>query len=150
MRSLDIPKDSMGPFVGEAGELRVASEILLRGINVSAPSIDNGIDLIIVDTGKRIQVKTSRSEYSRTRGYSYPAYLFNVRKKKYVNSKNITLRPKIDPNKIDFVICWAVDHDWFFIIPIKDVNQTTINIPIDPQKPSKYKQYLEAWDLLKK
>lgn len=150
MNNLNHLGDSFGPYTGKAGEYRVASELLLRGINVAEMAIDNGgVDLITIPGGKKIQVKTSRSEYTNTRGYRYPVYLFCTRRKKYVNSRNKTLRPKIQPENIDFLICWCVDHDWFFIIPSSDITQTTVNIPINQDRPSKYKQYLNAWDQIR-
>jgi hypothetical protein len=135
-------------FLGKAGEHRVLSELLLRGINAGFLEIDNGVDLVL-ENGFRIQIKSSHSDISTTRGYKYPVYLFPLRKKKYINSKGVTLRPKIKTDSIDFLILWCVDDDWFYIIPSDKIVQTTVNIPIAPEKPSKYQQYLNAWGLLK-
>ena len=143
----------MNRYTGRAGELRVQSELMLRGMNFAEVDLDNGVDLITVPGGKRIQIKTSKSDITSCRGYKYPVYLFNTRKKKYVNSKNKTLRPKIKHKQLDFVICWCIDHDWFFIILIKEVTQTNINIPINPKNPNhdyKYTKYKDAWKLLLK
>jgi hypothetical protein len=135
-------------YLGKAAELRVSSELLLRGINVYFPAMDdNSVDLL-TSLGDKIQVKASRKEHVDTRGYRYPVYLFNTRRKKYVNSNNVTLRPKLDPSGIDFLICWCVDHDWFYIIPSAAITKTTVNIPIEPERVSKYQQYLNAWSLL--
>lgn len=134
-------------FLGEAAEHRILSELLLRHINAAPMLVDDGVD-VVLENGKKIQIKSSHSEFSSSRGYRYPVYLFSLRGKKYVNSKNITLRPKFNQSKIDFLILWCVDHNWFYIIPSSEVNQTMINIPINPEKISKYQQYLNAWDSL--
>lgn len=150
---LGLPNAKLGSFVGRAGELRVASELLLRGINVASYEVDNdGVDLITIPLGKKIQVKTSRREFTghgKRDNHRYPAYLFCTRRKKYVNSRNVTLRPKIKAENIDFLICWCVDHDWFYIIPSSEMTQTSVNIPINQTKPSKYQKFLNAWDLIK-
>lgn len=135
-------------YLGTAGEYRVASELLKRGINVALLAVDDGVDLLTVKSNLRIQVKSSKKENYSTRGYTYPVYLFNTRHKKYVNSKNITLRPKIRKEELDYLVCWCVDHDWFYIIPSNEVTQSNINIPIDPTKTSKYEKYKNAWFLL--
>jgi len=137
--------------LGQAGEYRVASELLKRGINVFFPAVDTGVD-IITEHGLKIQVKTSNQEYSNTRGYKYPAYLFSTRKKKYVSSKGKTLRPRIKEGEVDFVVFWCVSHDWFFIIPDKEVSKTQLNIMVEPveNNTSKYMPNLNSWHLLEK
>ena len=138
-------------LLGEAAEHRVAAEILLKGMNVFFPALDEGVDLI-TDKGVRIQVKASGQEYSNTRGYTYPAYLFCTRRKKYINSRDKTVRPKLDVSKIDFLICWCVQHDWFFVIPASEVTQTMVNIGIGTVEDgsSKYSEYLNNWELLRR
>lgn len=137
-------------LLGEAGEHMVASQLLLNGINVYFPAIDEGAD-IMASNGARIQVKSSHSEYSNTRGYKYPTYLFCTRKKKYINSRNVTVRPKIAEGSLDFMVLWCVDHNWFFVIPEKDILKTQFNITIGTVESgdSKYMKYLNAWHLIK-
>jgi hypothetical protein len=140
-------------YLGRAGELRVMSELLLRGMNCATCEVDNyGIDIIVVPSGKRIQVKTSRSEYSnctiKNKAYRYPAYLFGMSHRSYTNKWGKDVRPQFRKDEVDFAILWAIDNDWFFIIPSKDICLTQVNIPINLTK-SKYAKYLNAWDLLK-
>ena len=45
--------------LGLAGELRVMSELLLRGHNPAKSYLENGAD-IILDNGTRIEIKTCR------------------------------------------------------------------------------------------
>ena len=104
-------------LLGKAGELRVASELLLRGIDASLPLADTGIDLILT-SGKRIQVKCSR-ERGCERGRHF--YVFNFREGLKRGEKK---RGKCRPHKlenVDFIILWAIDHDSFFIIPAEEV-----------------------------
>lgn len=67
----NLPKDerlkvfhnmkSFAHYIGFAGEKLVMAELLLRGINVSKPTVDDGVDLIAMKDGKNysIQVKTA-------------------------------------------------------------------------------------------
>lgn len=136
-------------FLGRAAERRVESEILNLGINVFVPSIDDGVDLV-TEFGDRIQVKASRNQYSNTRGYKYPCYIFVTRKKKYVSATGKTIRAKIKPGSIDFLICWGVEDDVFFIIPEYDITTSIVKIPINKLgRESKYAKYINAWHLLK-
>lgn len=122
-------------FLGRAAEHRVMAELLLRDINIAPVDIDEGIDLITIETGKKLQIKASKSEISTTRTYSYPVYVFPLSQK----TREIA----------DFLILWCVDHDWFYIIPKKEMTKSNVNIPIEPERVSKYQQFLNAWDLLK-
>lgn len=91
--------------LGKAGELRVASELLLRGHEIFLTVTDTGVDLILGD-GKGLQVKTARIN-------KYGRYMFSLK----------AWRKKGDPPKaqpftgVDYLICWTVDDKAFFIIP---------------------------------
>lgn len=52
--------DSNTLYIGSAGEMAVCSELLFRGYNVSRMSVDDGVDIVAIKSGKTyyIQVKT--------------------------------------------------------------------------------------------
>lgn len=120
-------------ILGLAGELRVMSELLLRGHNPAKSYLEDGADIILMD-GRKIEVKCAH-KLNRENGYNY-----NV-KCGHAGSKR-TL-----PN-CDFIICWCIDDDMFFIIPFAEVkNLTSIALPSIKRK-SKYSCYRNNWDLL--
>lgn len=71
-------------LIGQAGELRVRSELLLRGIICGAFDQDVGVDIFTAG-GKNIQVKTSTSPIYDKKGYSWK-YSFNIRQPQVRNS----------------------------------------------------------------
>jgi hypothetical protein len=106
-------------LVGEAGVLRVASELALMGHATFRPNVDVGVDLII-DNDLKIQVKTS---HVRLVG-EYPYYLFKLNEKlsmkdgKRVRGK----REKKFSEEVDFLIFWGVDENRFWIMPAKEAD----------------------------
>ena len=111
---------------GLAGEFRIMSELILRG--------DNGID-IILDSGKRIQVKSSKRNGRRF-------YRFSLRKG---NKKEI-----VDlATYCDFLICWGIEEDMFWIIPTNKLKRrTSLSLSQLPKHRSLYGEYLGNWNLL--
>ena len=126
--------------IGLAGELRVMSELILRGYNPAKSYIDNGIDFILED-GTKIQVKTTLKKSSDKKGFM--SYRFGMRKG---NDKK-----KINPSSYcHFIICWGISDNQFWIIPANKIgNRATISLSF----PLKYKigqfvKYLNNWDIL--
>ncbi len=131
--------------LGVAGELRVMSELILRGYNPAKSHIDNGVDIILGD-GIRIQIKTTNSigltigsrQITPTRGYK-----FNLKKG---NRKNKTLVSEY----ADFLICVVLSESLFFIMPSKDLTGIgIISIPVNTDSSSKYYKYLNNWEVLR-
>ena len=98
-------------FIGQAGEHRVMSELLIRGISPFTSRLDHGIDMILIN-GKTIQVKTSKKHYNKaTNGSCYHFQLTGKWIKTNGESK------KRNSDKYDFLICWCIEDDVFYIIP---------------------------------
>jgi hypothetical protein len=97
--------------LGKAGELRVASELILRGFNPALVLVDNGCD-IVLESGIRIQVKTCAT-LSRNKTY-------NRKNKRYIFSLARGNSKKKYTNEADYFICWCVPEDWFQVIPAKE------------------------------
>lgn len=109
---------------GQAGVLRVASELLLRGVHVCAPFADgHGVDLV-TESGVRIQVKSSHlGVYKRT---PYGAYWFNFGKTVFATKVDAPkTHHKVKRNysdQCDVVILWGIDDGEFWIIPANVVD----------------------------
>lgn len=98
---------------GQAGVYQVASQLLLRGMNVSFPAVDVGTDLYVGPV--RIQVKASRLRSHP----AYPAGGYFFQLSKIARSKDMRIvkveRDFID--ECDFLVCWGADENRFWIIP---------------------------------
>ena len=131
--------------LGKAGELRIASELLIRGHRASLSLVDSGIDMIL-DTGIKIQVKTARRHVILCKdGKGRPRYFFNCQHQN---------KPRISSLKnADFLILWCVEDDEFFIIPTNIIEKKT-NIAIsclggpNTSIGKKYLEYKNKWNLL--
>ncbi len=140
--------------IGQAGELRVASELLLRGHEVFLTFAGSGADLVL-GTGKKIQVKTaSRIPKGKFGRSEYMFTFMHWSKKKF----NIL-------DDIDYVILWCLGTDLFYIIPSEKVKGKW-NIRINPvtnatewksrtnnrfkngYKLFNYREYENKWDIL--
>lgn len=126
-------------MVGLAGEFRVMSELLLRGHNPAKSYLEDGADLIL-ENGLRIEVKSAH----KGRWGRGIAYNFDLRRG---NRKSDPLH-----DTFDYVICWCIDDDWFYIIPNKIltawVNITVYTTKRNFKSKSKYAPYREAWTQL--
>ena len=126
--------------IGIAGELRVMSELILKGYNPAKSYIDDGIDIILQD-GIKIQVKTSirkAKENSKTLGYR-----FQVRKG--------NLKKVVDPSTyVDFLICWGVADNIFWIIPAKNIGKRSCIHITYPKiyKKTIWEKYQDRWNFL--
>ena len=128
--------------LGKAGELRVASELLIRGYEVFQTVVDSGVDLILAN-GKRIQVKSAR----RSKAYAnYTKYTFSF---KAWHNKQGNYTPH-ELTGIDFVILWAVDDNEFFVIPATKIRgkYSVILTCHGKRQWSLYLPYRAQWNLL--
>ena len=122
---------------GLAGELRVMSELLLRGHNPAKSYLDNGIDLILED-GTKIQVKTSRKSNYHNRGYM--RYCFSFR----------GFGKDDDLSKFDYAILWCVEDDVFYILKSEEIIYQSLTIAdVGEKANNKLAPYRENWDALK-
>lgn len=136
-------KTSSKVMIGIAGELRVASELLMRGIGCSRPFVDNyGVDLI-TDGGVRIQVKTSM--LTSTLGYykdgkphkRSPSYSFCLAR----------------GSECEFYVIWLPEPDSFYIFPFdavkaNDYRQTFRIYRESGKKNTLFSTYEGSWDLI--
>lgn len=113
--------------LGKAGELRVASELILRGFNPALIQVDNGCD-IVLENGVRIQVKTCSTishNIHRKNKLKNNRYVFSLARGN--NKKRYT-------NEADYFICWCVPEDWFQVIPAKEaINKSTWSMSKRPE-----------------
>lgn len=140
-------------YLGAAGELRVMSELVMRGFNPAKTYLDHGLDMIL-SNGKRIQVKTARRFKNDTNNSIY--YHFTVGGW-YNKSNGEKLKSKSE--SVDFYIFWCVEDNAFYIIPPQAVLKKgplggTSGFQLDVYPTSKRQlgkneKYREAWDLLK-
>jgi len=109
------------------------SELLLRGYNPAKSYLVNGADIILMD-GRRIEVKCAH-KLNRENGYNYSIKCGGAGKRKTLAN-------------CDFVVCWCIDDEAFYIIPFAEVKHlTSIALPSSKRK-SKYAHYKENWNLL--
>ena len=152
-------------LIGKAGELRVRSELLIRGIICGAFDQDTGCDIFLIN-GLRIQVKTSIKPIYSKSGYSWK-YGFNLNQPQVRPSKKVVglyerKRTRSDYRKdVDFFVFWCVKDNLFYIIPENEVGKKislVIATPINKRRykkytwkksTSKYEKYKNNWDLLK-
>ena len=121
--------------LGIAGELRVMSELMLRGYNPAKSYLDNGID-IFLDNGKKVQVKTSLRKIDNHRSICYRLNLQIGGK----GNRRVALE-----NKFDFLIGFLPLEDSFYIIPSKELGErTSLNILLN----GKFAQYKNNWEIL--
>lgn len=107
--------------IGEAGLLRVMSELILRGYHPYRPAVDDhGVDIMLSD-GTRIQVKTSRL-HSRKRRHrtgvtEKTAYHLTLGWTAMGRMQKPIRRPRSYDKECDFLIIFGVDEQRFWIIP---------------------------------
>jgi len=126
-----------GSELGLAGEFRVMSELLLRGHNPAKSYLENGVDLVL-ENGLRIEVKSAhKQKLKRTSGYHFSLRCGHEKKKLQ--------------DSFDFIICWCLDDECFYIVPRGIIGEATeiAFYNVSTQSRSKYKTFKDNWDLLK-
>jgi hypothetical protein len=109
-------------YLGKAGEYAVASQLLLRGVPVSFPAVDDGADLYAGHL--RIQVKAARKIRAKRAG-SW-GYHFNIGVHKWHPEKRQHYHAM--GNKVDFYVFWGVDENRFWIAPAHLLAKTAVRI----------------------
>ena len=118
---------------GLAGELRVMSELLLRGHNPAKSYLESGPD-IVLENNLRIEVKSC---HRGLQNHNYNIVLKGGGRKK-----------QQDLSDCDYLICWCIDDNLFLIIPKDKIKTSCIGIGKLTKK-SKYFEYIGQWDALK-
>lgn len=122
----------MSSLVGKAGEYAVATQLLLRGIDVGFMAVGTGVDLMAVN-GCRIQVKSGhiRTGPSTIALYGYPVYTMHFPKHRMMpvaaGVNKLVPRRKL-AELCDVVVYWGIEENRFWIIPasICDVRQCVV------------------------
>ena len=128
--------------IGLAGEFRVMSELLMRGHNPAKSYLENGAD-VILENGKRIEIKCS-TKYPSTRRKDG-----RIAGEKYVFTLAGGNRKKQSLDNVDFVICWAIDDNIFYIIPSKVITGIAVSITdISSNAKNRYAPFRDNWALL--
>lgn len=124
-------------LLGRAAELRVASELLLRGHEVFLSLVDDGADLVM-GSGLRLQVKAARRRQVGATGFSFSFHSWRKRTKDYAP------HPLAG---VDFVILWCVEANAFYVIPAERLRgQVCAHLGETPSR--RWGPYREAWNLL--
>ena len=135
---------SQNMMTGEAGRYRVAAELLLRGVQVLFPAIDDGIDLATTQ-GFHIQVKTARKNQQ---GH----YHFNFKSWRIANGKRIQVRG-LHPD-VTHVVLWGVDEDLLWIFPTTQFSKKKMQICLGGKNGKwtrishPFRSYFNAWHYL--
>lgn len=127
-----MPPEPVGTrHFGTGGEYAVASEFLFNGYNVSIPSVDSGIDLIVFKSGhfSNIQVKTA----SETNG----KYQFTIKSKVFANNSGIDTFYALvcrrwikNVYRNDFIILPSTAIEFFVNTNVVSMSDTTISFNI--------------------
>jgi hypothetical protein len=110
-------------YLGKAGEYAVASQLLLRGVSVSFPAVDDGADLYAGHL--RIQVKSARK--IRVRRAGSWGYHFNIGVHKWNPKKRQHFHVEAR-NRVDFFVFWGIDENRFWIVPAPLLSKTAVRI----------------------
>jgi hypothetical protein len=132
-------------LIGEAGKYRVAAELLLRGINVYFPSVDDGVDLF-TDNGLGIQVKAANKNCTGNYYFSFKSW---SRRKGVSNQL-----PRLHYS-VTHVILWGITDDVFWIVPASIVRQgaegmltKAIAKQLDSSRAGRIERFKGAWESL--
>jgi len=116
------------------------SELLLRGFNPAKSYLDNGVDLIL-ENGCKIQIKTSRKNLHTKCKREQPTYKYQFIFQNWKNKKHNL--------NVDFVICWAIEDNIFFIIPKLEIPNISGLSFVPSYKKNKLEKYINNWETLK-
>ena len=148
--------------IGRAGESRVCAEMILHGLTPYLPLVDSGIDIIVGESGKRVQVKSSSKPSYSKKDYSW-RYSFSIRQLQFRKGegglyKRYHTRKSYD--QVDYFVFCLLEHNQFYVIPESEIGEKVsfcINTPDEIRtykrnpdfvSKSKYEKYRNAWHLL--
>lgn len=118
MKSGFVAKSKWSTHTGMAGNYRVASELLLRGLNPFFPAVDDGVDLV-VDGIVKVQVKSAHAMRRPDDFQCQTGYNFSLARGPKALGGGIATRstPRIFSGKVDFVVLWGIGQNRFWIVP---------------------------------
>lgn len=119
-------------YLGKAGEMAVASQLLLRGLNVHFPIVDNGVD-IVTSNGIRIQVKSARRGRSNRANRSF-GYIFNIAFSKWDSGQKKFYKESHSHQKVDFYVFWGSDENRFWVVPAPLLKTNMVRIVEDSNR----------------
>ncbi len=131
--------------IGIAGELRIRSELIIRGLYPAVFDYDDGTD-IILSNGKKLGVKTASHPIYHKQSYSW-RYHFSVKVQKLREGDGKATYKKVYRERdwsasVDYWVLWCIEHDMFFIIPRKEVPNTKFAFVVPaPESVRKYKKH---------
>lgn len=128
--------------LGLAAEFRVMSELLLRGHNPAKSYLEDGAD-IILQTGIKIEVKSARRRSLRRDTNNQLGYNFSFKGGKRKHPQDL--------NGFDFVICWCIDDNVFYILPSSVVKSSGVTfVSTSDDAKHQFCNYKNAWNLLER
>ena len=139
------PDNVNSPSQGQAAVLRVASELLFRGVRVALPCVDDhGVDLYAGSV--RVQVKSAYLRFNKQ--YPQGAYWVKLTHGAIVTGNN-TIKKRGGrqfSHQCDFVVFMGVDQQRFWIVPAAMLDRSTlVTLSLGPE--GFYKR--EAFDAAK-
>ena len=132
--------------LGSAGELAIASELMLRGwgvYNQMIPDNSDPFDMIASKGDKlvRIQVKTTGQIQTSGR---MPKYVVSCRKRS--GNGGYT---KLTKEDCDFLIAYIYERGWVLVVPVRYVSPTLgVFFRADGEPVGKWIKFIDAWHLL--
>jgi len=127
----------MHSLQGCIGEAIFITECLVRNIPVYQPVADiYGVDMITGHDLKKIQVKTCSKIDDRYK--SSTSYKVQCRRGAACVAYD---------NEFDYMAAYLIPIDTWYIIPIKELNKTTIRVNPSSEK-CKFHKYKKAWHLI--
>lgn len=148
-------------LIGKAGELRVRSELMLRGISAGTYDFDDGVD-IYLKNGKKLQIKTSLKPYYSKGSYSW-RYSFSIRQYQFRSSEGGKYTRKYtrkNYSENDYFIFVCLKDNIFFIVPENEIGEkVSFSLPTpeglrvykkhsETGSSSKYEKYKNNWEQL--
>lgn len=137
--------------LGQAGVYRVASELLMRGINIYFPGVDVGVDLV-TEHGLRVQVKATQLAFIPSMKRS--GYKFSLSWQAYGSTFKRRWRLRSLRTELDFLVFWCVDENRFFIVPSHSLEKAS-GVVLFPYQHKSYGKLSSVvyscegrWDLL--
>lgn len=155
--------DLTAPLIGKAGELRVRSELLLKGLIPASFDQDVGTD-IILENGKKLQVKTSLKPIYSKKDYSW-RYSFSIRAQQFRSIGDGKYKKRHTRQNYgglaDYFVFWLIEQDVFYIVPEGEVGSKLSLVIATPDEKrlykkhkikgstSKYEKYKNNWEQLR-
>ncbi len=123
--------------IGLAGELRVMSELLLRGHNPAKSYLEQGSDIILEN---KLSIEVKSAHRVKTGGARF--YYFTLRGGRRKGQQ------QQDLSGCDFLVFWCIDDDCFFIIPKIHIEKNVCFTDVSAGAKHRFAPYLNKWDLL--